>query len=56
MVLGAYRQILRNQALKLSNIQTHIAELQAYQSAFFLDHESMSGILHLKSMWMDSNT
>ena len=35
MVLGAYRQILRNQALKLSNIQTHIAELQAYQSVFF---------------------
>ena len=29
------KRILRNQALKLSNIQTHIAELQAYQSVFF---------------------
>ena len=35
MVLGAYRQILRNQGLTFSNIQTHIAELQAYQNAVF---------------------
>ena len=35
MVLGAIGQILRNQGLKLWNIQAHIINFQAYQSAFF---------------------
>ena len=35
LLLGAYRHILRNQGFKVSNIQTHIAEIWAYQSAFF---------------------
>ena len=35
MVLGAIGQILRNQGLKLWNIQAHIINFQAPQSVFF---------------------